>query len=176
LAPSKLCTLQTLRINKFLVVVIVIVNYIKYIIFIEYNYHLHSSHLMTKLLLLSLMERIPFDIWINHILPYTYNMQPSALLEDMRNFCAIKSAFQPYDTEIIKHELVSIATMHVNRQKLDTILTRHWLFQMKFNQFDGNMFYKYSKNTKFHILFGLFTAEERTSLAEYIFREIANWI
>lgn len=122
------------------------------------------------------MERIPFDIWINHIIPYTYNVQPKALLEDMRNYYAVKSSFQPYDREIIQHELVAIATLLENRQKLKTILTRHWQFHLKFNQFDGNMFLKCSQNTKFHILFGLLTSHERASLAEYIFRELGDWI
>ena len=29
------------------------------------------------------MERIPFDIIINHIIPYTYNVQSNILLENI---------------------------------------------------------------------------------------------
>lgn len=37
------------------------------------------------------MEKIPYDIIINHIIPYTYNIQPKILLEDIKNYYTIKS-------------------------------------------------------------------------------------
>jgi len=37
------------------------------------------------------MKKIPFDIIINQIIPYTYNIQPKSLLEDIKNYHTIKS-------------------------------------------------------------------------------------
>jgi len=32
------------------------------------------------------LQRIPMDVMINHILPYTYEPQPKTLLQDIKNF------------------------------------------------------------------------------------------
>ena len=50
------------------------------------------------------METLPFDIIINNIIPYTYNIQPSLLLEDIKNYYNIKKILmnEKYDTIIIK--------------------------------------------------------------------------
>ena len=37
------------------------------------------------------MEIIPYDIIINNIIPYTYNIQSNLLLEDIKNYYTIKS-------------------------------------------------------------------------------------
>jgi len=50
------------------------------------------------------MERIPLDIIINHIIPYTYNIQPNILLEDIKNYYTINDK---HNTNVIKHELLS---------------------------------------------------------------------
>ena len=49
------------------------------------------------------MKRIPIDIIINHIIPYTYNIQPNLLLEDIKNYHKIKTILtdDKYDIDII---------------------------------------------------------------------------
>jgi len=78
------------------------------------------------------MKRIPFDVIINHIIPYTYNVQSNILLEDIKNYFTIKEILmnKKYDTNIIKHEILSV--FYDNNCKLSTILYRH--FQMKFKK------------------------------------------
>jgi hypothetical protein len=122
------------------------------------------------------MEKLPFDITINYIIPYTYNIQPKSLLEDIKNYHTVKSILinDKYKTDIIKHELLARYYCINNKQKINNILNRHYLSNLK--NYDYNILYKYSQNTKFNILFGLLTEEERTSSSEYIFKEFSNWI
>jgi len=120
------------------------------------------------------MERIPLDIIINHIIPYTYNIQPNILLEDITNYYTIKTKLinDKYNTNIIKHELLS--NCYMNKQKFNNILDRH--FQIHSKKFDYNIIYNYSQNSQFNIIFGLLTREERTYFSEYIIKELYQWI
>jgi hypothetical protein len=120
------------------------------------------------------MERIPLDIIINHILPYTYNIQPKVVLEDIKNYYTIKSKLMDnkYDTNVIKHEM--LALFYMNKQKLNNILHRRFQFHLK--RYDDDIIYKYSQNTRFNILFGLLSSEERMRFSEYIFKELYQWI
>jgi hypothetical protein len=120
------------------------------------------------------MEKIPMDIIINHIIPFTYDIQPKLLLEDIQNYDKIKSLLinDKYDTDIIKHEILAI--FYINKTKLNNILNRH--FQINLKNYDYNIIYKYSQNTKFNILFGLFSIEERTYFSDYILNELRQWI
>ncbi len=116
------------------------------------------------------MKRIPIDIIINHIIPYTYNIQPKFLLEDIKNYHKIRTILidDKYDTDIIKHEI--LAVFYCNKEKLNNILHRHFL------NYDYNIIYGYSQNKKFNILFGLFSIEERTHFSEYILKDLKDWI
>lgn len=116
------------------------------------------------------MKRIPIDVIINHIIPYTYNIQPNLLLEDIKNYHKIKTILtdDKYDIDVIKHEI--LAVFYTNKQKLNNILHRHFL------NYDYNIIYKYSQNTKFNILFGLFSIEERTYFSKYILTDLRPWI
>ncbi len=120
------------------------------------------------------MERLPLDIIINHIIPYTYEVQPNLLLKDIQNYFTINSKIMDdkYDTNIIKHEILAI--FYMNKPKLNNILYRHYQINMK--KIDYNIIYNYPQDTKFKILFGLFTKEERTHFSEYIFNELREWI
>ena len=120
------------------------------------------------------MKRIPNDIIINHIIPYTYNIQPKLLLEDIKNYYKIRTILidDKYDTDVIKHEI--LAVFYTNKQNLNNILHRH--FQINLQNYDYNIIYKYSQNTTFNILFGLFSTEERTYFLEYILTDLRQWI
>jgi hypothetical protein len=120
------------------------------------------------------MERIPIDIIINHIIPYTYNIQSNLLLEDIKNYYKIKTKLMDdkYDKNFIKHEILAI--FYIDKQKLNNILDRHFQFNLK--KYNYNIIYKYSQNTKFNILLGLFSKDERTYFSEYILKELREWI
>jgi hypothetical protein len=117
------------------------------------------------------MKRISFDIIINHIIPYTYNVQSNILLEDIKNYYTIKKILmnETYDTNMIKHEI--LALFYDDKYKLSTILNRH--FQSKLKKDDCNIIYKLSNNKRFNILFGLFTKEERLLFLKHILQD--NW-
>lgn len=119
------------------------------------------------------MERIPFDIIINHIIPYTYNIQPKLLLEDIKNYYTIKSNLMDdkYKSDVIKHEI--LAVFYDNKDALNIILNRHFQFNLK--NYDHSVIYKYSQNTTFNILFGLFTKEDRIRFSQYILNGLSNW-
>lgn len=120
------------------------------------------------------MERIPYDVIINHIIPYTYNIQSNILLEDIKNYYTIKEILMDtkHDTHMIKHEILAI--FYDNKTKLAAILYRH--FQMKLKKKDYNIIYNFSNNKRFSILFGLFTKEERIQFLKYILRDNGIWI
>lgn len=120
------------------------------------------------------MERIPFDIIINNIIPYTYNIQPKLLLEDIKNYYTIKSNLMDdkYKTDVIKHEI--LAVFYDNKDALNIILKRH--FQFIFKKYHHSFIYKYSQNTAFNILFGLFTKEERIQGLDYVINLLDEFI
>jgi hypothetical protein len=119
------------------------------------------------------MKRIPFDVIINHIIPYTYNVQSKILLEDIKNYYTIKEILmnKKYDTNMIKHEILAI--FYDNNCKLSTIVHRH--FQMKIKKHDYNIIYNLPNNKRFNILFGLFTKEERLLFLEHILQDNIFW-
>jgi hypothetical protein len=115
---------------------------------------------------------LPFDIIVNHIIPYTYTIQSKILLEDIQNYHKIKTTLMndKYDTNIIKHEILAI--FYDNKTRLNAILYRNFIKK------DYNIFFTIKKcNSRiFNILFGLFTMEERILFLEYIFQDNGIWV
>jgi hypothetical protein len=110
------------------------------------------------------MEKIPYDIIINNIIPYTYNIQSNLLLEDIKNYYTIKSKIieDKYSTSI-KLEILAFFSF---KSMLNTILNRHFIVNLK--QYNYDNIKNVSLEKKFSILFGLLTKEERTNGLDYV--------
>jgi hypothetical protein len=110
------------------------------------------------------MEKIPYDIIINNIIPYTYNTQSNLLLEDIKNYYTIKSKIieDKYSTSI----KLEILVFFKFKSMLNTILNRHFIANLK--QYNYANIKNVSLEKKFSILFGLLTKEERTNGLDYV--------
>jgi hypothetical protein len=109
------------------------------------------------------MDKLPLDIIINNIIPYTYSIQPKTLMEDIQNYCVIKQLLmdEKYDTKYVKHSILSI--FFYNEIALKHILDRYFM-----KRINNENIYHFSSDKKFGILFGLFTKEERNIYLNYI--------
>ena len=118
------------------------------------------------------MERIPFDVIINHIIPYTYHVQSNLLMEDIKNYHLIKSQLydDSFDIFRIKHELAASILIYESFYPSDFI-TNHFLK----NQQNFNKIFAYSPNTRFNILFGLLKSKERIQFLEHINQDKQIW-
>ncbi len=120
------------------------------------------------------MERIPYDFIINDIIPYTYNIQPDFLLEDIKNYYTIKSKIMDdkYETYYVKLEL--LVFLYGRSIKFNNILHRHFMCNLK--NYDYDNIKNFSIDKKFNILFGLFTKEERIQGLDYVFNSLDGFI
>jgi len=111
------------------------------------------------------METIPYDIIINNIIPYTYNIQSNLLLEDIINYYTIKSKIMhdKYSTTI-KLEILAYFSF---KKMFNNILNRHFIINLK--QYTYNNIKNFSIEKRFNILFGLLTKEERTCGLNYCY-------
>jgi hypothetical protein len=105
---------------------------------------------------------IPWDIIINHIIPYTYELQQKLLLEDIQNFHIIKKELmnEKYDIYIIKCDILNI--FYDFHTPLMNIIKRHFI------PITLNQIYSCSVDKMFSLLFGLFIPKERTQFLQYI--------
>jgi hypothetical protein len=110
------------------------------------------------------METIPYDIIINHIIPYTYNIQPKILIEDIKNYYTIKSKIMNDKySSTIKLEILAYFSF---KNMFNNILNRHFIINLK--QYSYNKIKNFSIEKRFNILFGLLTKEERTCGLNYV--------
>lgn len=137
------------------------------------------------------MNRIPEDVIINHILPFTYRLQPKELLRDIKTFVEDFGLVEQYYTDdfntvFLLRDLITFCTKNSEvcmniTNKLTEIMRRHFSYK---NVSDTIMFSKahnlphfcfvfikasmMSNKTKSLVkrytrfLWGLLTAEERT--------------
>ncbi len=110
------------------------------------------------------METIPYDIIINNIIPYTYNIQPNLLLEDIKNYYTIKSKI--IDDKYSKTIKLEILAYFSFKNMFNHILNRHFIINLK--QYNYNNIKNFSIEKRFNILFGLLTKEERTRGLHYV--------
>ena len=136
-----------------------------------------------------LWKKIPVDIFINHIIPDTYQKQDNNLLNDIRNFCSdyrmiINYYFFGLNDYCLLVDLVSFCTNHLcndstsNRTKMSFIffLDRNILFKnmplgKKFEYIQSKFYFNLHTKTEMKIkfLFTLLTPSERARfINEYI--------
>ena len=120
------------------------------------------------------MNRLPYDIIYNHIIPYTYVKQPIPLLEDIKNFDLIKKELlhSKYNTKLIKHEI--LAVFYSDTNILKKILERSFIFNQTLKTKNTNI-HSYTNDKKFAILFGLFTPNERDIFLKHIKQDDGFW-
>jgi hypothetical protein len=108
------------------------------------------------------MKTIPYDIIINNIIPYTYNIQSNLLLEDIKNYYTIKSKImEDKYSSTIKLEILAFFSF---KNMFNNILQRLG------KQYTYNNIKNFSIEKRFNILFGLLTKEERTYGLHYVNR------
>ena len=132
-----------------------------------------------------LMNRLPTDI-INHIIPYTYNLQNKDILSDIKNYVESKNEiFQSYQKnyystseglpwreylfDIINDFL--IIKSDTNEEKFcyfNFVLRRHLLLSNKSNYFIDDFSCKISVTTYNNMYWGLLTIDERNDILYYL--------
>jgi len=137
------------------------------------------------------LKKIPNDVIINNIVPYTYQLQNKKHLIDVRSFYAdyeVLKCFQHYDyndtivlNDIIRYCNSNIAPIYDIEIKYEQILRRNLFYKNKtkneirehiFNDFHNHLL----ENTERKILFfwGLLTPSERSEFINdyYLLDEI----
>lgn len=126
-----------------------------------------------------LLQLLPYDILVNHIIPYTYEKQSKILLEDIRSYCSdfdlINNYYMFESNEIVLlNDLVrfcnnNIAPVYDIEPRYETILKRHFSMMKKttleikqfvFIDFHRRLIVHPERKIKF--LWGLLTPTERT--------------
>jgi hypothetical protein len=120
------------------------------------------------------MNKIPIAVYINNILPYTYNIQHKNLLDDIKNYCQIKNKLMNniYDSSLIKREIFSL--FYIYPELLKTILNRYYnnLLLKKINIIN---IYFLPIDKIFSIIFGLLTVNERIKFLDHIKEDDDIW-
>jgi len=140
---------------------------------------------------IQLFKRLNDDVIINHIIPYTYNIQPSELLFDIKNFYSelsiIENAYTfDYNHYILFYDLVNFCnqcvTLNYNLQKrFEIILRRNFNLSLKSYSYLNNLvfvhFYRdvsLNMNRKLRFVWGLLTPNERTKFIRRFLLEENN--
>ena len=107
-----------------------------------------------------LIDKLPFDVIINHILPYTYNPQPNNLLIDIRSYYAdyklVESVYMTQHNEwILLHDLIKFCRHCINPyryvdNKFKKILRRHFIIA---NQSEENLINIINRNFHRNIIY-----------------------
>uniref|UniRef100_A0A6C0D8T8 Uncharacterized protein n=1 Tax=viral metagenome TaxID=1070528 RepID=A0A6C0D8T8_9ZZZZ len=120
------------------------------------------------------INQLPYDIIVNHIIPYTYKSQPIHLLEDIKNYDLIKKELldSKYNTKLIKHEI--LAVFYTDTNILKNVLERSFIFKQTLKTKNMNI-HSYTNDKKFAILFGLFRPIERQLFLQHITQDNGIW-
>lgn len=137
--------------------------------------------------LVKLLHRLPDDIVMNHIIPYTYQRQPLSLLHDIRSYIRefrfVKDVYYTeYNPCVLLCDLIrfsnngGVALEYDIEHKYELLLRRNYLLSSKcktdiikyvFQNIHNKLQDKTENKIKF--LWGLFTSQERLNfIDEYI--------
>jgi len=125
------------------------------------------------------IQSLPEDVVINHIIPYTYQLQPKRLLSDIRSFvndyALVESIYMTqFNAHILLHDLLRFC--HINlypsygmENLFDSILRRNYLISGKSEEYLINIVrLNFHRNVepqperKIKFIWGLLTRQERT--------------
>jgi len=145
----------------------------------------------------NLINKLPDDIIINHIIPYTYNLQDKTLLDDIKNYNQTKfiilklyqnywldemNETEPEDKWWLINDLFGYtnhynATMYGYIENFYNIFRRNSQLNIKTTQ--NINFYlvnlqKKEVDVQINIFWGLFTPEERNDFIEIFLSENAR--
>ena len=126
-----------------------------------------------------LIQRVPFDVLVNHIIPYTYERKPINHLLDIRSFSSDYKVLQnfifyDYNEVIILNDLIrfcnnNVAPIYDIDPKYEELLRRHISFnnksKLEIRQYVFSDFHKRllsNTEVKIKFLWGLLTNIERT--------------
>uniref|UniRef100_A0A6C0JN63 Uncharacterized protein n=1 Tax=viral metagenome TaxID=1070528 RepID=A0A6C0JN63_9ZZZZ len=125
-----------------------------------------------------LLNNLPFDVIVNHIIPFTYKPQPQKLLRDIRSYYPDYQMLENYytfdcnDTILMRDILLFCNTINLSNINYDnfySIMRRNFYFHSKTNSFISIYIHrhfdctymKFSRRIRFY--WGLFTPRERTA-------------
>jgi hypothetical protein len=100
-------------------------------------------------------------------------IQPTLLLEDIKNYYVIKTKLMDDKYDTAKVKLGVVVYFFCKTLTSDKILNRH--FHVNLHNYDDYM-KKYSIDTQFSILFGLLTPNERIIVSDYLIHMIVGFI
>jgi len=134
---------------------------------------------MADLRLEQLVSRLPFDVIINHIIPYTYQCKDKQLLIDIRSYyndlqLLENIYFIDFNDTIMINDLVrfcnnNVAPAYGIEGKYERILRRNFNLSQKSKEYIFHFIFSYFHNTlledtnrKIKFLWGLLNPKERT--------------
>jgi hypothetical protein len=133
------------------------------------------------------VKKLPHDVIINHIIPYTYQTQPLSLLRDIRSYTRefrfVKDVYYTeYNPSVLLCDLIrfsnndGVAPIYGIEYKYELLLRRNYVLSSKcktdiiqyvFQNIHDKLHHKTENKIKF--LWGLLTSQERLNfIDEYI--------
>jgi hypothetical protein len=133
----------------------------------------------------SLLNKLPMDIIINEIMPFTYTIQNKDLMQDVRSFYTdmnlLENMFYDYNDIVISNDLILFCNNFISPlcdldDRYEKILRRLYVFKdKKKDELRHFAFYYFHKSilvnpgNKIRFLFGLLTPLERTRFFNHFY-------
>lgn len=131
------------------------------------------------MLKISLINTLPYDVIINHILPYTYEVKPKRHLTDIRSFYTdyrlLENTYMfDYNTSVLLYDLLKFCNstrdqIYILSDYFECVLRKNFTLSSRnsgdlqlfaFKQYFRDLYENQNKKIKF--LLGLLTPRERT--------------